>query len=307
MARVARTGRSTRIDDYRGLGGEVARIARDTGFESAIGAPITIEGRLWGAIIALSTAPEPISEQSELRLNRFTDLVATAVANAESQSELAASRRRIVAASDEARRKIERDLHDGVQQQLVSLMLKLDAMEAELPDADALEEQLVRIRRDVGSILEGLVEIARGIHPASLSDGGLATALAALARRSPIPVQLDARIDDPLPDEVEVAAYYVVSEALTNVAKYALASTVQIEVTTDDRALTLVIRDDGIGGAEAGKGSGLVGLQDRVAALGRTITIQSPPRQGMCVRTTLPIERSRADPSQRTTTETRPS
>ena len=167
---------------------------------------------MWGVITV--NAGKELPPDTEQRLEKFTELVTTAIANAEGKSELAASRRRIVAASDDARRRIERDLHDGVQQQLVSLTLKLAAMEAELPAADALEEQLASLRGYLGSVLEGLVEIARGIHPAILSQGGLGAALQGLARRSAVPVELDGHIESPLLDEVEVAAYYVVSAAL---------------------------------------------------------------------------------------------
>jgi signal transduction histidine kinase len=180
-------------------------------------------------------------------------------------------------------------LHDGVQQQLVSLGLKLGVMRADPPTGDALKEQLAGVTQDVGSVLDALVEIARGIHPAILAQGGLAAALKALARRSAVPVELHARIEGPLPDEVEVAAYYAAAEALTNTAKHARASVVHMDVTTDDGTLTLMVRDDGVGGVDLGKGSGLVGLQDRVEALGGTITIDSSPGSGTCVVVTLPM------------------
>jgi signal transduction histidine kinase len=245
--------------------------------------------------VTVADTDKPLPPDTEERLQKFTEIVATAIANAESREELAASRRRIVAASDESRRRIERDLHDGVQQQLVSLGLKLGAMTADPPTGDALTEQLAGVTEDVRSAYDGLVEIARGIHPAILSHGGLAPALKALARRSAVPVELHARIDDPLPDEVEVAAYYVSAEALTNTAKYGGASVVRMDVTTDDGTLTLKVRDDGVGGAELGKGSGLVGLQDRVEALGGTIKIDSPADSGTSVVVTLPIA---AEPAQ---------
>jgi PAS domain S-box-containing protein len=290
-SRVLRTGRPARIDDYRAAAaaGPLAETARSIGVRAAVGVPISVRGRLWGAISAGSTHEGPMRPDTEVRLAWFTELVATAIANAESAAELAASRRRIVGASDDARRRIERDLHDGVQQQLVSLGLELGVMEADLPAGDALREQLARVSHDVGSILEGLLEIAHGIHPAILSHGGLRQALKMLARRSAVPVELDAQIDVRVPDEVEVGAYYVASEALTNVAKHARASTVHIHVTTDDGSLTLAVRDDGVGGAEIGEGSGLVGLQDRVEALGGTIAVDSPEGKGTRVVVTLPL------------------
>jgi signal transduction histidine kinase len=180
-------------------------------------------------------------------------------------------------------------LHDGVQQQLVSLGLELGVMKAHPPTGDALKEQLASLTEDVGSVLDALVEIARGIHPAILAQGGLAAALRALARRSAVPVELHAQIQGPLPDEVEVAAYYVAAEALTNAAKHARASVAHMDVTTADGTLTLMVRDDGVGGADPGGGSGLVGLQDRVEALGGTIKIDSSAGSGTCVVVTLPI------------------
>jgi signal transduction histidine kinase len=291
---VHETHQGARFDTDDPAAAGMPEVVRMLGVRSAVGSPIVVDGELWG-VITLASVDRSLPLGMERRLADFTELVAAAIANAESKSALNASRRRIVAAADKARRRIERDLHDGVQQQLVSLTLKLGAMEAEQPAADALEEQLASLKGDVGSVLEGLLEIARGIHPAILSQGGLGTALKGLARRSAVPVELDAHIESPLRDEVEVAAYYVVSEALTNVAKYARASTVHIDVTTDDGTLTLVVRDDGVGGADPGKGSGLVGLQDRVEALGGTITIDSSAGNGTCVAATLPAATEAAE------------
>jgi signal transduction histidine kinase len=287
---VLQTGRSARIDDFSAATDPIGVAVREAGIKSAVGNPIVVEGHLWG-VVATASTEGPLPPGTEARLASFTELVATAIANAESSAELAASRRRIVAASDDARRRIERDLHDGVQQQLVSLGLKLGAMKADSPTGDAFEEQLTSATHDVGSTLDALVEIARGIHPAILSNGGLAAALRALARRSAVPVELHAQIEGPLPDEVEVAAYYVAAEAFTNAAKHARASVVHADVTTEDGTLTLIVRDDGVGGADPGGGSGLVGLQDRVEALGGTITIDSSGGSGTCVVVMLPIAR----------------
>jgi signal transduction histidine kinase len=291
---VLQTGRSARIDDFSAATDPIGVAVREAGFKSAVGSPIVVEGRLWGVISAASTEG-PMPRGAEARLASFTELVATAVANAESSAELAASRRRIVAASDDARRGIERDLHDGVQQQLVSLGLELGVMTADPPTGEALKAQLASVTENVGSVLDALVETARGIHPAILSQGGLAAALKGLARRSAVPVELHAQIEGPLPDEVEVAAYYVAAEALTNVAKHARACLVHMDVTTDDGTLTLLVRDDGVGGADPGGGSGLVGLYDRVEALGGTIKIDSSVGTGTCVAVTLPIA---AEPDQ---------
>jgi signal transduction histidine kinase len=288
-AEVYRTGRSARVNraDWASVEEQTGEAERRVDVGSTVASPIIVEGSLWG-IIAVN-AREELPSDTEQRLEKFTFLVTTAIANAEGKSELAASRRRIVAAADEARRRIERDLHDGVQQQLVSLGLALGALRAEPPTGDALKEQLDGVSEHVRSVFNALVEIARGIHPAILSQGGLAPALAALARRSAVPVELQVQIEDPVPDQVEVAAYYVVAEALTNAAKHARASVVRLDVTSDDGTLTLMVRDDGVGGAAPGAGTGLVGLQDRVEAIGGTITVDSSAGLGTCVVVTLPI------------------
>jgi signal transduction histidine kinase len=208
-----------------------------------------------------------------------------------SREELAASRARIVAAGDLARRRIERDLHDGAQQRLVSLLLDLRAAEAAVPpERPELRAQLARVGDGLAGSLDDLRELSRGIHPAILSEGGLGPALKALARRSAVPVQVEVPMEARLPERVEVAAYYVVSEALANAAKHANASAVHVEARTADGRLRLSVRDDGVGGAELGRGSGLVGLTDRVQALGGTITVRSPAGQGTTVRVELPVD-----------------
>jgi signal transduction histidine kinase len=270
--------------------------AIDAGVRSSVAAPITVEGNLWGFISAVSTNPEqPPAPGTETRLSNFTDLVATAIANAEGRSELAASRRRIVAASDDARRRIERDLHDGVQQQLVWLQFELRALADALTPEDERHPRVERITTGVNEIFDGLVELSRGIHPAILSQGGLGPALKALARRSTVPAELECQVEQRLPEEVEVAAYYVVSEALTNAAKHAQASVVHVLAGVADGEVRLAIRDDGRGGATLGRGSGLVGLQDRVEALGGTITIDSSAGNGTSVVATLPVATEAAE------------
>jgi PAS domain S-box-containing protein len=286
---VLQTGRSARIDDFSAATDPIGIAAREAGYKSAVGSPIVVEGRLWGVISAAATEG-PMPRGTEARLASFTELVATAVANAESSAELAASRRRIVAASDETRRRIERDLHDGTQQRLVSLGLAVRAAEANLPpDRDDLRAQLSVIAMGLVAAVEDLQEISRGIHPAILSKGGLAPALEGLAHRSPIPVNLELKADARLPEPIEVAAYYVASEALANVAKHAQASQIEVSLASHDASLVVSIRDDGVGGAYRGRGSGLVGLQDRVEALGGTIKIDSSAGCGTCVVATLPI------------------
>jgi signal transduction histidine kinase len=209
----------------------------------------------------------------------------------ESREELAASRARIVAAGDQARRRIERDLHDGTQQRLVSLVLDLRAAEAVVPpEQPELRAQLARVADGLAGALDDLREISRGIHPAILSEGGLGPALKSLARRSVVPVELDVQVQTRLPEQVEVAAYYVVSEALANAAKHARASVVHVDIQADGGGLHLSVRDDGLGGAAPGRGSGLIGLTDRVEALGGTISVTSPTGGGTALRVDLPIK-----------------
>jgi signal transduction histidine kinase len=288
---VFETGRPARIGSYDDASGPLSITARGNGLRSAVATPIIVEGRLWGMMGAGSSLEKALPPDTEVRLASFTDLVAMAIANAESRAQLVASRARIVAAADETRRRIERDLHDGTQQQLVSLMLELRAAEAAQPsDADELHAHLARIRQGLATALDELGEISRGIHPAILSKAGLGPALKTLARRSAVPVELDVRAEQPMPEHIEVAAYYVVSEALTNVAKHARASMVNIELDADDAILQLAIRDDGVGGADPGQGSGLVGVADRVEALGGRLHINSPAAGGTSLLVEIPVE-----------------
>jgi signal transduction histidine kinase len=255
-----------------------------------MGAPIIVEGSLWGVMVAAWTELGRASEASEARLTEFTDLVAVAIANAHSRAELMASRARVVAAADESRWRIERDLHDDTQQRLVSLALSLrSAAETVPPDLNGLKEQLSSTVNGLADTLERLREITRGIHPAILSQGGLRPALRALARRSAIPVELEVRSDRRFSDAIERAVYYVVSEAITNAAKHAHAPLVSVELKSHDQAILVAIRDEGVGGADPRKGSGLLGLRDRVEALGGKIEITSPAGDGTSVRVTIPI------------------
>ena len=290
-AQVFHTCRAARMDSYENASGSVAARFRDLGLRTAVGAPIIVDGHLWGAAIVGSTKPAPLPPDTEARVGDFTDLVATAIANAQAHAELTASRVRIVAAADDARRRIERDLHDGAQQRLVSLGLELRAAEARVPaQFNPLKEQISHLGTTVAEISTELQELSRGIHPAILSKGGLSPALKALARRSAVPVELVLAVDRRLPDSAEVAAYYVVAEALTNAAKYARATEVKVCVDTDGPGLHLSVRDDGIGGADATKGSGLLGLTDRVQALGGTLAISSHPGEGTSLEVNIPFE-----------------
>jgi signal transduction histidine kinase len=286
---VFQTSQPARIDDYSGASGPVADIVRGWGLRSAVGAPISVAGRLWGVILAGSTR-DPLPPATEARLAGFTELVATAIANAEAQAALAASRARVVATADATRRRIERDLHDGAQQRLVSLALQLRAAQsAAPPEARELAKQLDDVAAGLVSALEELREIARGIHPAILAEGGLRPALRALARRCAVPVRLDVQAEGRLPEPIEIAAYYAVSEALTNTAKHAHASAAEVEVSAGEGALHIRVHDDGRGGARFGQGSGLAGLKDRVEALGGRIWLHGPPGAGTTVQITLPL------------------
>ena len=287
---VLQTGRSARRDDFSDATDPIGVSARETGVKSAVGTPIVVEGHLWGLVTAASTE-WLMPPDTEDRLMKFTELVATAIANAEGKSELAASRRRIVAASDETRRQIERDLHDGTQQRLVSLGLAVRAAEATVsPEREDLREELSRVAEGLAEAVEDLQEISRGIHPAILTKGGLGPALQTLAHRSPIPVGLNITMDARLPEPIEVAAYFVASETLANAAKHSQASRIDLSLSESDGSLELSVRDDGVGGADAARGSGLVGLTDRVEALGGSIRVDSLPGKGTKITAELPLE-----------------
>ncbi|HEY6574183.1 MAG TPA: GAF domain-containing sensor histidine kinase, partial [Mycobacterium sp.] len=261
------------------------------GSYSAAGTPIVVAGTLWGAMTALAPHHRPLPEGTEARMAEFTDLVGTAIANAQDRADLMASRARIVTAADEARRRIERNLHDGAQQQLVALgMHARMAQESAPTEMVDLQTELSELASGLTSVFTELQQISRGIHPAILSEGGLGPALKSLGRRSTVPVSFDMSIEQRLPDAVEVAAYYVVAEALTNAGKHAEASEVNIGVNADDVNLRLSIRDDGIGGADSVRGSGLVGLKDRVEALGGHLQVVSPPGSGTSLDVTVPLE-----------------
>jgi signal transduction histidine kinase len=276
-ATIHRTGQTARVHDFRELPG--GRKYADEGLIWAVGMPIHANGRLWG-MIAVGSGEGRLPDDLEARLAEFTDLVAVAVANAQSRAELISSRARIVAAADEARRQIERDLHDGAQQRLVALALRLRAATADdLPDLSA----------DLLVVIDELRELSRGIHPAVLSDSGLRPALRALGRRSPLPVEIDVRLDGRLPQPVEIGAYYVVSEVLTNAVKHAAATVVTVHASVARDRLVLVVSDDGRGGADPARGSGLVGLKDRIEALGGTIDVRSPAGGGTTITCRVPV------------------
>jgi signal transduction histidine kinase len=290
-AEVYRTGRSARdgARDWSTVEGPVGETHHRLGIVSTVASPIVVEGRLWGAMAVQSQEPLPMD--TDERLEKFTELVGTAIANADSRSELTASRARIVAAADDARRRIERDLHDGTQQRLVSLSFSLRMAQSTEPSScSALQAQIGRVADELTGAIEELRELARGIHPAILSEGGLGPALRGLARRAALPVELDIQTGTRAAERIEAAAYYVVSEALTNTTKHARASYAQIAVEQRDAHLHLSIRDDGIGGADPAGGSGLIGLRDRVQALSGSIEVNSPPGDGTAILVELPLQ-----------------
>jgi signal transduction histidine kinase len=288
-ATIRETGRPARIDDYSTAVGLDA-VARDGGVRASVGAPIVVDGTVWGSINIATPKEAPFPADAEGRLARFTELVATAVSNATMRAEVAASRARVIAAGDETRRRIERDLHDGAQQQLVTLALALRSAEGRVPAGlEDLRTEVGRFADRLTSVVEELREMSRGIHPAVLTEGGLSPALEALALRSPVPVKLNVRCERRFPDGIEVAAYYVVSEALTNAAKHADASHVQIDLHVEGGTLYLSIVDDGVGGADPSGGSGLIGLKDRVEALGGAIDVASPPGSGTRLDVGIPL------------------
>jgi signal transduction histidine kinase len=288
--RVLRTGGAARMDSHVDAPGPVSAAIRAMGLRGTVGAPIVVNGKVWG-MAALGSSGEPLPPGTEERIADFADLLATAIAAATARADLIASRARIVAAADDARRRLERDLHDGAQQRLISLGLMLRRAENSLPpELHDQKRQLSDICSALSGVSEDLQEISRGIHPAILSKGGLGPALKTLARRSPVPVDLDLTIDRRFADSVEVAAHYVVAEALTNAAKHAQASEITLSARADDHNLNLSIRDNGVGGADSRNGSGLIGLKDRVEALGGHIEVVSPAGTGTSLHATLPLD-----------------
>ena len=287
---VRRTGRPARLESFEGIEGTLAETLRALGFRSAVAAPVVLdEGDLWGAVLVSTIHPEPFPPGVEERLGGFTGLVAQALANAATREQLAASRARIVEAGDAERRRLERNLHDGAQQRLVALALMLRHLDGLVErDPPAARRALAAASDELAQALADLRELARGLHPAVLSEHGLAAALTALAGRAPVPVGLEVELDRRPREQVEAAAYFVVAESLTNVAKYARASFVGVTVAREDRALVVEVSDDGVGGADPSLGSGLRGLADRVEALGGRLGLQSRAGAGTTVRAVLP-------------------
>jgi signal transduction histidine kinase len=290
LGTVYRTGRPARADDHHAASGTAEALGYELGIRSAVAVPIVVEQHLWGAITVGTNRELSLPSSTEEQLVAFTELVGTALANAAAHEALTVSRARIVAAADTARHRIERDLHDGAQQQIVSSMLRLRAIQGNVPPGEReLLARLEELADGLNVALEELQELARGIHPAALAKAGLSAALEALAARSAVPVTLDVVLENRPPEPVELAAYYVVSEALANVVKHAEASVVEVHVWVDDDLLHVDVLDDGCGGADLTRGSGLIGLADRVEALRGGFEIQSPSGAGTSLRITLPL------------------
>jgi signal transduction histidine kinase len=288
---VQRTGRPAQMDSYHNVAGPIAARAREFGV--AVGAPAIVDGRVWG-LAAVGSKRGPMPADAEARVGRFAELTAMALVagyrDEQKRQLLAEASRRLNLAADSARRRIERDLHDGAQQRLLTLALQARAAEASAPaELPELKHQISCIASGLAEISRELQEIARGIPPATLANGGLATAIKELARRSTIPAHLEVAITTRLPEPIEVATYYLVAEALSNTAKHAHASTVHVQLDADDRVLRVAVRDDGRGGADLGIGSGLAGLNDRVAALGGRLWLDSPPGAGTILRSEIPL------------------
>ena len=288
LARVHATRAPARVESYEGVPGSFPEELRKRGIRGSAAAPILVDGRLWGAFAA-SWTTDLLPADAEARLGAFAELVAQAIANVDARIKLKESRARLVEAADAARRRIERDLHDGAQQQLVALALSLQlvARSAAPATATALQGCI----EDLHTALAELRELARGLHPALLTERGLPAALQGLAGRSPVPVVVDADLDTRMPAAHEAALYFVAAEALTNAAKYAKASAVEVTLHGDDGWAEIVVADDGVGGARAEDGSGLRGLDDRVEALGGRLTIASTPGHGTTIRARVPIAR----------------
>jgi PAS domain S-box-containing protein len=292
IGRVYGTGKPGRTTGFDGAGGSLEQTLIELGYQSSLAAPIYVEGRLWGALAVADVRDEPLAEGAEQRLVRFAELAAQALANADAREQLTASRARLVEASDAERRRLERNLHDGAQQRLQALMLTMRLAQARLAEDPKEAHGLLDSAADeLTAALAELRELARGIHPAMLSERGLATALQSVVRRAPLPVELRAVPDERLPESVEVAAYYLVSEALVNVAKYAQASVATVAVSRIDNRAVVEVADDGIGGVDLARGSGLRGLADRIGALGGALEVDSPRGVGTTVRATIPCDR----------------
>jgi signal transduction histidine kinase len=297
VSRVLRSGMPQRVERYDELTGSLAETLRSAGYRASVAAPVHVGGRLWGALVAASASDDPLPEGLEQQLCDFADLVGQALANADARERLAASRAELVEASDAERRRLERNLHDGAQQRLVSVALQLGVVGVKLDEDPATAgELLASASEELGEGLEELRELARGLHPALLVERGLGPALAALVTRAPVTVEITELPTDRLPRPVEAAAYYVVAEAITNVAKYANASGATVSIRRSSGGASITVSDDGVGGADPNRGSGLRGLAARVEALNGRLEVDSPPAGGTRIKAEIPVAK-RGTPS----------
>jgi signal transduction histidine kinase len=290
---VFETGGPARIDNFDDVSGPIGVAVREAGggssVGSAVGTPIVVDGRLWGVVSAGSTLERPLPPDTEARLTDFTELLATAIANAESRADLAASRVRIVVAADESRRRIERDLHDGAQQRLVhAVIVQQLAIRALRNGEPNVGELMAEALQHAEQATVELSELAHGILPSVLTREGLRAGVQGLVSRISLPVAVDVSIER-LPKTIEATAYFVISEALTNVVKHARAARAGVIARVDRGELRVEVRDDGAGGANSEDGTGLAGLQDRVSAVEGRLVVESPPGQGTLLRALLPL------------------
>jgi PAS domain S-box-containing protein len=289
-ALLPQVGRPARIEDFGAIGGMIPDAIDETGICSGTGSAIVVNGAFWGVMGVGVAKGEPLPERIEDRLAEFTELVATAISTTQARSDLAASRARIVAATDAERRRVVRDLHDGAQQRLVHTVMTLTLARQALQADDAAAADLVTEALDHAERATAeLRELAHGILPAALSHGGLPAGVDALTSRMPVPVANEVAVGR-LPAAVEATAYFVIAEALTNIAKHARAGSAAVAARVEDDTLRVLVRDDGIGGARP-DGSGLLGLADRIAALDGRLTVESPAGGGTLVAADIPVRR----------------
>jgi signal transduction histidine kinase len=287
---VARTGRSARIDDYGGVRGRAAELMRQNGYRAAVAAPIVVGGAMWGLLLVTSAEPAALGADAERRLGGFAELVALGLESAEAREQLNASRRRILRTAFEERRRLERNLHDGAQQRLVSLALQLRVLEGLLErDPEAARGLVSNARSELALAMSELRELARGLHPAVLSERGLAAALESLADSAALPVHVSGATEERLGDAVEAGAYFVVAESITNAVKHAHASRIAVRLARAPGALRIEIEDDGRGGADPAAGTGLRGLADRIEALGGRFAVADRDGGGTVVAVHLPV------------------
>ena len=289
MGRARETAAPARVEDWGSSEGEFAELMLRLGYRSTVSAPIIVAGTLWGSVTIGSADPLPTN--TEFRLAAFCDLVSLAVASAQAREDLQTSRARIVRAGDEQRRKLERNLHDGAQQRLVAATLLLRVAQAQLDKDTAKAAKLLQdAAGELDAGLEELRELARGLHPGALTEHGLRGALATLEERLPLPVEITVT-DERLDQHLEATTYFIVSEGLTNVVKHARAARASANVELREGRLRIEISDDGSGGADTSKGTGLLGLRDRAEAEGGTLVVVSPPGRGTVITATLPLDR----------------